>query len=65
LIDIGCRLNGSGGAGQTVFNDNSVDMLTGSQGFDWFFGNLLADNGGVLDKVTDQAANELWSDIDF
>jgi Ca2+-binding RTX toxin-like protein len=61
----GFRLNGNDGAGQTVFNDDSQDVLTGSQAQDWFFANLSADNGGPLDTVTDQAASELWSDTDF
>lgn len=61
----GFRLNGDDGPLQTVFNDDDLDTLTGSQGQDWFFANRVADNGGVLDKVTDQAANELWNDIDF
>jgi hypothetical protein len=61
----GCRLNGNDGSAQTVFNDNDVDTLTGSQGQDWFLANQVADNGGVLDVVTDKAANELWSDTDF
>lgn len=50
---------------QTVFNDNDVDMLTGSQGQDWFFANRVADNGGPIDFVTDKAGNELWNDTDF
>jgi len=61
----GYRLFGDDGACQTVFNDNEVDTLTGSQGQDWFFANRTADNGGALDAVTDKAANELWSDTDF
>jgi len=61
----GYRLNGDDGANQTVFNDNNADTLTGSQGVDWFLANRVADNGGVLDVITDQAANELWSDTDF
>jgi hypothetical protein len=61
----GIRLAGDDGVNQTVFEDNDADTLTGSQGQDWFFANRVADNGGVLDRVTDQAANELWSDTDF
>jgi hypothetical protein len=61
----GYRLNGNDGTLQTVFNDNDVDTLTGSQGQDWFLANQVADNGGAIDKVTDKAANELWSDTDF
>ena len=40
-------------------------MLTGSQGTDWFFANKSADNGVVIDKVTDKHASELWTDTDF
>ena len=61
----GYRLVGDDGALQTVFNDDDVDILTGSQGQDWFFANQVADNGGALDVVTDKAANELWNDTDF
>ena len=61
----GYFLIGDDGASQSVFNDNDFDQLTGSQGTDWFFANRVADNGGVLDQVTDKAASELWSDIDF
>jgi Ca2+-binding RTX toxin-like protein len=61
----GFRLVGDAGLGQTVFNDNDVDKLTGSQGTDWFFGNRINDNGGVLDNITDQAISELWNDTDF
>lgn len=64
-LSAGYRLNGNDGALQTVFNDNDIDTLTGSQGRDWFFANEIADNGGALDIVSDQANNELWSDTDF
>jgi hypothetical protein len=61
----GYRLTGDAGPLQTVFNDNDIDYLIGSQGQDWFLANQSADNGGVLDVVSDQAANEIWSEIDF
>jgi hypothetical protein len=61
----GYRLVGDDGPQQTVFNDNEVDQLTGSQGQDWFFANRVADNGGPIDRVLDLAANELWNDTDF
>lgn len=64
-LTTGYRLDGNDGAGQTVFNDSDCDTLTGSQGVDWFFANLVADDGGPLDKITDKAASELWTDIDF
>ena len=56
---------GDSGAGQTVFNDKDVDTLTGSVGLDSFLANRLADNGGALDRVTDQAVGELYSNSDF
>lgn len=61
------RLVGDDGADQTVFNDNDVDTLTGSQGVDWFFANRENTNGGnaVLDIVTDKSGSEFWSDTDF
>ena len=64
-LTAGNRLVGDDGASQTVFNDTDVDILTGSQGQDWFFANRVADNGGPLDCITDKAANELWNDTDF
>ena len=64
-LTAGFRLNGNDGALQTVFNDNDLDILTGDQGADWFLANQIADNGGVLDLVTDKASNEVWSDTDF
>ena len=64
-LTAGNLLVGDDGETQTVFNDNQVDTLTGNQGVDWFFANRVADNGGVLDIVTDLAGNELWSDTDF
>ena len=60
------RLVGDDGADQTVFNDNDVDTLTGSQGVDWFFANRENNNGGnaVLDIVTDKSGSEFWNDTD-
>ncbi|HMC67265.1 MAG TPA: calcium-binding protein, partial [Gemmataceae bacterium] len=48
------RLNGNfflidAGVGQTVFNDSSKDVMTGSAGSDWFF-------AGTADKITDLSA---------
>ena len=62
-LTAGFKLVGDDGASQTVFNDNDVDTLTGSQGIDWFFANHHGP--GVLDILTDKAANELWNDTDF
>ncbi len=61
----GFRLNGDDGANQTVFNDNDADTLTGSSSLDAFWANLVADNGGALDKITDLANGESGSDTDF
>jgi Ca2+-binding RTX toxin-like protein len=61
----GFRLDGNGSPSQTVFDDNNADTLTGSQGQDVFWANEIAEAGGILDTVTDKAANELWNDIDF
>lgn len=61
----GFCLIGDDGPTQTVFNDDAVDTLTGSDGRDWFLANGTAENGSPLHKVTDKAASELWDDIDF
>ncbi len=61
----GYYLLGDHGTGQTVFTDNDLDTLTGSGGRDFFFANKTADNGGPIDNVTDEAANEFWDDTDF
>jgi hypothetical protein len=58
-------LIGNDGATQTVFNDNEEDKLTGSSANDWFFANLVADNGGVIDKITDKASGEIGTDTDY
>ena len=40
-------------------DDNAKDTLTGSEGQDWFFANLLADGRDyVLDKITDLSTFE-------
>jgi Ca2+-binding RTX toxin-like protein len=39
------------GSGQTVFNDDSADALTGSAGSDWSF-------AGTADKITDLSAKD-------
>jgi Ca2+-binding RTX toxin-like protein len=63
-LSAGYRLDGNDGVTQTVFNDDDVDTLTGSQGRDWFLGNLDGASGEVLDLFFDTAANETGSDID-
>ena len=56
----------AGGVGnQTVFDDNAVDRLTGGQGTDWYFANILADNRLALDFITDLASGEIATDIDL
>lgn len=50
------------GAASTVFDDNAVDVLTGSAGQDWFFANADAAN---RDYITDLGANEFANDLDF
>jgi Ca2+-binding RTX toxin-like protein len=61
----GNKLDGNDGATQTVFADADIDTLTGSQGTDAFWANLVADNGGAIDVLTDKASNETASDIDL
>ena len=58
-------LIGNDGASQSVFNDDDEDGLTGSLDSDWFFANLVADNGGPLDLITDIASSEQDTDTDF
>lgn len=56
----------SGGIGnQTVFDDNTIDRLTGSQGVDWFLANIVADNSPFKDIITDLANSEAATDIDL
>ena len=49
----------------TVFDDGAKDVMTGSSGVDWFFANLEADKGGVLDKITDLHDDEFADDLQF
>ena len=49
----------------TVFDDGAKDVMTGSSGVDWFFANLEADKGGVLDKITDLDDDEFAEDLQF
>ena len=59
------RLDGNDGSSQTVFNDNDVDTLTGSQSQDWFLANQNGNSGEAIDIITDKASNETYSDTDF
>jgi hypothetical protein len=47
--------------GTTVFDDTSVDTLTGGGGQDWFLANRSG--GGTLDTITDLAAGEVVTDL--
>ena len=64
-LNAGNYLIGSDVANQTVFDDNAVDRLTGSQGTDWFLANTVADNSLVKDILTDLANGEQAADIDL
>jgi len=57
-------LIGNDGASQSVFNDDEEDSLTGSLDSDWFFANLVADNSGALNLITDIASSEQDTDTD-
>jgi len=46
----------------TVYDDAAKDVMTGSEGQDWFFANL---ESGVLDKITDLNADEFQPDLQF
>lgn len=52
------------GAGRTVIDDLSVDVLTGSEGLDWFIFNADGD-GSARDKITDLKVGEYFSDLDI
>lgn len=49
-------------AAETVFDDGASDILTGSQGQDWFLANLDAP---ARDRITDLSATEFKDDLDF
>ena len=49
----GYKLNGNDGATQTIFADSVSDTLTGGADTDAFWANLVLDNGGALDIITD------------
>ena len=58
-------LSGGGVIHGTVHDDRAVDILTGSQGQDWFLFNADGENGSTKDKATDLSASEFASDLDF
>ena len=53
-----------GSANNTVFDDFSVDYLTGGAGVDWFFANIDAEAGTLADILLDRASAETQQDID-
>lgn len=59
----GYQLWADAGALQSVFNDDSHDVLCGGAGIDWFFANVSG--SGVLDTISDLRAYELWNDTNF
>lgn len=67
------RLNGNyfltnDGPAATVHDDGVKDTLTGSSGRDWYFANLVLDDGDdadTKDKITDLSAQEFSEDLDF
>lgn len=46
----------------TVFDDTSVDSLTGSMGQDWHFANKVAP-GSMIDLVIGKVTNELIEEL--
>jgi hypothetical protein len=64
-LTAGNKLNGNDGATQTVFDDADIDTLSGNQGTDVFWANLVADNGGAIDLICDKAGNETANDSDL
>lgn len=53
------------GSSATVFDDDAYDVLTGSEGQDWFFVQRDGENGHVKDKITDLGASEFAADLDW
>lgn len=49
--------------------DDARDLLTGSQGLDWFFARFFAnidlDDDGRRDRITDLKAGEFADDLDW
>ena len=45
-----------------VIDDGSRDVLTGSEGYDWFFADL---DGQVKDMITDLSDAEFAADLDW
>lgn len=49
----------------TVFDDDERDVMTGGNGFDWFFANYQHDDEGRRDRITDLKAAEFAEDLDW
>ena len=49
----------------TVFDDDERDVMTGGNGFDWFFANYEHDDEGRRDRITDLKAAEFADDLDW
>jgi serine/threonine protein kinase len=62
ILDHRTDIYSLGGTAPTVYDDAAKDVLTGSEGQDWFFANLET---GVLDKITDLHADEFQPDLEF
>jgi len=58
------KSNLSGSSNNTVFDDFSVDTIWGDSGADWFFANITAESGTVLDKIKDATNSDTQRDID-
>ncbi len=58
-------VDGTHGRVTTLYDDDAVDVLTGSAGQDWFLFNADGANGTRKDKVTDLSAVEFADDLDF
>ncbi len=58
------RSNLTTASSNTVFDDFDEDQLWGDSGIDWFFANLNAESGTVLDRIRDRSSSETQQDID-
>ena len=59
------RTNETVAGSATVFDDGAADVMTGSAGQDWFFGQLDGGDGRVKDKITDLSSSEFAADLDY
>ncbi len=58
------RSNLTGSSNNTVFDDQSIDYLTGGAGVDWFFANIDLEGATVADVLLDRLNTETQQDID-